>query len=499
MTTTPAGNEPHRLDGGPLAPTAPGTPPTTAITLTRTQKILIGIVAAGVLTIATLGFIGSYNAVTALATAKHFGSFAKAFPIAIDAGIIAFLSLDLLLTWLRMPYPMLRHGAWLLTAATIAFNAAAAWPDKLGVSMHAVIPVLFVIAVEAARHAVGRIADITADKHIESPPVSRWLLNPAGTFVLWRRQRMWGIRKWDTVVSLEQERRIYRAQLRNEHGRGWRRKATAAQRLVLELSADGMSIQEAIDRPHREAQQQAEAEAKRQAELRAKAEAEAEAKHEAELRQAEVEAKRRAEVAEAEAAEARARAEAEAAAEVARLEVEAKRRSEAEAGRVLVAETEAKLAEIARAQQQAEAEAELNRQRQAAEAALLRQQEAQTARQAAETAARLQREDKARERARAITSEAASTSGSGTTRSASPTTSGTASTSASGPRAIGPQRGKRQSEVEAVLARLVEANDPKSVSLAEVMDDFGLSQTTAYDRLKTAQELYAKAQESKSA
>lgn len=254
MTPAP-GNELRPADGT-LAPTAPGTPPTTAITLTRTQKILIGIVTAGVLTIATLGFIGSYNAVTALATAKHFGAFAKAFPVAIDAGIIAFLALDLLLTWLRMPYPMLRHGAWLLTAATIVFNAAAAWPDKLGVGMHAVIPVLFVIAVEAARHAVGRIADITADKHIESPPVSRWLLNPAGTFLLWRRTRLWDIRKWSVALSLEQERRIYRAKLRKTYGRGWRRKATAEQLLVLKLTRDGMSVTEALALPAKEAEKE---------------------------------------------------------------------------------------------------------------------------------------------------------------------------------------------------------------------------------------------------
>ncbi|CAM5688281.1 hypothetical protein SANTM175S_04264 [Streptomyces antimycoticus] len=67
--------------------------------------------------------------------------------------------------------------------------------------MHGVIPVLFVIAVEAARHAIGRIADITADKHIEGPNASRWLLNPAGTFVLWRRQRLWQIRTWEEFSS----------------------------------------------------------------------------------------------------------------------------------------------------------------------------------------------------------------------------------------------------------------------------------------------------------
>jgi hypothetical protein len=82
--------------------------------------------------------------------------------------------------------------------------------------MHGTIPVLFVIAVEAARHAIGRIADITADKHMEGPNASRWLLNPVGTFILWRRQRLWAIRQWDTVLELERERRIYIGQLRKD-------------------------------------------------------------------------------------------------------------------------------------------------------------------------------------------------------------------------------------------------------------------------------------------
>ncbi|NED05728.1 DUF2637 domain-containing protein, partial [Streptomyces sp. SID6648] len=132
--------------------------------LTRVHFWLIGLVTFGAVVIAGIGFAGSYNAVRKLAVTKGFGTFAYWFPIGIDAGIVVLLGLDLLLTWLRIPFPLLRQAAWLLTAATIAFNAAAAWPDPLGVGMHAVIPVLFVVAVEAARHAVGRIADITADK-----------------------------------------------------------------------------------------------------------------------------------------------------------------------------------------------------------------------------------------------------------------------------------------------------------------------------------------------
>lgn len=465
---------------------APGNTPQP---LTRTQKLLTGIVVGAVLTIATLGFIGSYAAVTDLAAAKGFGRFAHAFPIAVDAGIIAFLALDLLLTWRRIAFPLLRYTAWGLTAATIAFNAATAWPDALGVGMHSTIPILFVIAVEAARHAIGRIADITADKHLEGPNASRWILNPVGTFILWRRQRLWEIRKWDTVLHLERERRIYQAQLRHEHGRRWRRKATAAQRLVLELSADGMSVQEAIDRPHIEAAKQAEAEAKREAEARAKAEAEAEAEHETALRQAEAEAKRRAEVAEAEAAEARVRAETEAAAHTLRLEVESKQRSEAEAARILAAETEAKLAQIARARREAEAEAELNRQRRAAEQQRLQAEAARQAREQAASEAQARREREARERAQQIAAAASATP------AKTAGTSGSGSTPVS---AITGPRAKKQAEVEAVLARMVEAGDPEAVSLKWIQEHFDLKQTTAYDRLVTAQTLFAEAQNPKS-
>lgn len=253
MNTTPAGNEPNR-PGGPLAPTAPGKP---TIKLTTPQKWLVALALLGGIAIAGIGFVGSYTAVTALARSKGFGSFSRVFTLGIDIGIGVFLAIDLLLTWLRMPYPVLRYGAWLLTAATIVFNASVLWPDPLGAAMHGVIPLLFIVAVEAARHAVGRIAQIVADKHLEGPPASRWFLNPISTFTLWRRQRLWAIRKWDTVLTLERERRVYIGQLRGEYGRAWRRKATADKLLILRLATkDGLSITEALELPEKEAEKQ---------------------------------------------------------------------------------------------------------------------------------------------------------------------------------------------------------------------------------------------------
>jgi hypothetical protein len=391
VNPTPAGHEPNRPPtDGTLAPTAPGAPYTKQAPLTKTQKTLTAVVVGAVLVIATLGFIGSYTAVTHLAQAKHFGKFSHAFPIAVDAGIIAFLALDLLLTWRRIAFPLLRYTAWGLTAATIAFNAATAWPDWLGVSMHGTIPVLFVIAVEAARHAIGRIADITADKHLEGPNASRWLLNPAGTFILWRRQRLWAIRQWDTVLDLERERRIYIGQLRGTHGRAWRRKATAEQLLILRLATkNGMSITEAVELPAREAE-------KRRAEAD---------RITREQQQAEDERRRAAEAYEREqqrlADEAARRAEDE------RLEAERKAlalaEEKAEAARrqqIADAETAARLAEIARREQAAAAQADAQRRAgelEHARALAAEQQKAAaaaTARKDAEEAARVEAERK---------------------------------------------------------------------------------------------------------
>lgn len=210
--------------------------------LTTLQRRLIIAVAAGAAAIAAIGFVGSYAAVAKLAEAKQFGAFAVIFPIGIDAGILVLLALDLLLTWLRMQLAMLRHTAWLLTAATIAFNAAAAWPDPIGTGMHAVIPILFVVVVEAARHAIGRTADITAGRHMESVRLVRWLLDPISTFRLWRRMKLWELRSYDAVIALERSRLVERARLRARYGRRWRSKAPVSAVMALRLTRYGRAL-----------------------------------------------------------------------------------------------------------------------------------------------------------------------------------------------------------------------------------------------------------------
>ncbi|MFD4525512.1 DUF2637 domain-containing protein [Streptomyces sp. NPDC058470] len=210
--------------------------------MNKAQRVIVGVVVGGAVVIAGIGFAGSYAAVRDLAIRKGFGTFAHVFPLGVDAGILVLLALDLLLTWLRMPFPMLRQTAWLLTSATIAFNGAAAWPDPLGVGMHAVIPILFVVTVEAARHAIGQLANITVGRHMEPVRLIRWLLSPLPTFKLWRRMKLWELRSYERVLELEQERLVYQARLRTRFGRAWRRKAPVEALLPLKLTRYGVPL-----------------------------------------------------------------------------------------------------------------------------------------------------------------------------------------------------------------------------------------------------------------
>ena len=51
----------------------------------------------------------------------------------------------------------------------------------------------------------------------------------------------------------------------------------------------------------------------------------------------------------------------------------------------------------------------------------------------------------------------------------------------------------RQGQINAVLSWITEAGDPNAVSLEQVQKRLDLKQTTAYDRLATAQQLFADA------
>ncbi|MEV7935274.1 DUF2637 domain-containing protein [Kitasatospora sp. NPDC088264] len=232
----------------------------------------------GGMVLAGIGFTGSYSALVKLGFRHGFGDFSHVYPIGLDAGIVVLLALDLYLIRQRTPWPLLRLLAHGFTSATIYFNAASNGPitaDPTGSALHAVIPVMFVAAVEAGRRLVIRITRTEAGHQRDGVPVHRWLLAPWPSFLMYRRMRLNGIASYDRAVELERERLMYRVMLERQHG-GDALKAPADQRLPLTMERFGLSVDEALALP-----MEAEEKARRRAERMASFEAEASARAEA--------------------------------------------------------------------------------------------------------------------------------------------------------------------------------------------------------------------------
>ncbi|MGX1226878.1 DUF2637 domain-containing protein [Streptomyces ambofaciens] len=354
-------------------------------------RLLAGVIALGMLVVAGVGFASSYDTLRVAAEAKGF-SHALSYwvPIGIDGAILAFLALDLYLTHRGIPKPLLRFAAHAMTLATVVLNATSG--GKGGVSLaddpvralwHGLMPILFVVGVEALRHLVLHAAQIEDGTATERIPLHRWLLAPAPTARLYRRMRLANVRSYDEMIQREQALDGYRVWLKQELG-GDLSKASDVQRLPMTMAPRGFTVDEALALPAKwkaEADERAVAEAER-ASL---AEAEA-AEREADLKIKKLEAAGRVEAAQhrlaaetgtaaadAEASTAQARARAESAktrAELTRVqaeravtaELQALESEEAAAARRREAEHKKKTAE-------AEAEAEAERRRAQAERA----------------------------------------------------------------------------------------------------------------------------------
>ncbi|MFZ3475778.1 DUF2637 domain-containing protein [Streptomyces sp. 2.9] len=228
------------------------------------RALVVAAVACGVV-IAGIGFVGSYDALRGLAERRGFGVFSYVFPIGIDAGIVAMYAIDLIMVSRRMPKPMLRWIAHVLTVATIVFNANAGQKtpaeDPLGAAMHGVLPVLFVAVVEAARHLIIKTNRLNMEAESDRVPLHRWLLAPWPTWSLYRRMKLWDIPSYAQMVILERDRTVYKAWLHHQHGRGWKKKAGAEALLPFTMASYGLSVEASLALP----QEQKEAEAGRKA------------------------------------------------------------------------------------------------------------------------------------------------------------------------------------------------------------------------------------------
>ncbi|MFJ3658304.1 DUF2637 domain-containing protein [Streptomyces nigra] len=354
--------------------------------------------------VGVIGFAMSYSTLAKVALSWGFSAeLAPWFPVGVDASIIAFLALDLYLIRKDTPWPLLRVAAHGMTAATIWFNASsqgAIGEDPVKAASHGVMPVLFVIGVEAARRLFIKKAKLEAGTHTDRIPIHRWILAPVATPRFYRRMRLNGITSYPEMVKRQKELDAYQQWLKRKYN-GDLDKATEDERLPMKMAAYGYTVAQALAMPEeqeREAELRAEEAERRRLEAatrrqlaQKRAEAEQleadgdleETRARVEGRTAQARAHARAQVSAAERAaeleeqaletavlaEARARTaeakrkeaeevQAQAAAEVRAAELEAeaaqKRREAAEADRIATAEAEAvQTAEIAEARRRA--------------------------------------------------------------------------------------------------------------------------------------------------
>ncbi|TDD36831.1 DUF2637 domain-containing protein [Actinomadura sp. KC06] len=143
-------------------------------------------------------------------------------------------ALDIVLARLDMRIRWLRFIPWALTGATVYLNVAGEH-GVFGMVAHAVLPALWVVAVEIAAHVIRIRAGIAAGTRMESIRTSRWFLAPWPTVKLWRRMVLWEIRPYPDALARERARVLALTDLQDTYDRKWRKKAPARVRALYRL------------------------------------------------------------------------------------------------------------------------------------------------------------------------------------------------------------------------------------------------------------------------
>ncbi|WP_051467292.1 DUF2637 domain-containing protein [Actinomadura oligospora] len=184
--------------------------------LTQNEFTAVATVAALVTVLGLLGFVNSFAAV-AEAARPSFGRLSWSVPLGIDLGIAIFAALDIVLARLDMRVRWLRFIPWTLTAATVYLNVAEQG-TPFGKVAHAVLPCLWVLAVEIGAHVVRVRAGVENGTRMDSIRPSRWLLSPLRTAALWRRMVLWEIRSYRDALARERARLLALTELQDSYG-----------------------------------------------------------------------------------------------------------------------------------------------------------------------------------------------------------------------------------------------------------------------------------------
>ncbi|MFF3432494.1 DUF2637 domain-containing protein [Streptomyces sp. NPDC002602] len=237
--------------------------PTGTPDVSRKVKIALGI--AAVVGGCVMGAIGFYLSFGNLSKAGHtvFGfsvDDGKFFAIGVDVAIVTCLILDLFMATIRTSWPLLRFLAHVMTVASVYFNAAAfgAIKDHIDKALsHGLMPVLFVIGVEAGRRILVHQAALPADH--DTIPGHRWVLAGRTTWSIFKVMKIWDL-PYSEVVTRQRERAIFDAwtEYKAEIAKAGLEEGSeeALARLPKKLAPYGLTVDEALALPDRMAREE---------------------------------------------------------------------------------------------------------------------------------------------------------------------------------------------------------------------------------------------------
>lgn len=190
--------------------------------------VLIATSALALITVAfTMSYAALYESATWLAhtqlTAINGGDLRFLFPLGIDAVIVYFLAMDLVMEWQGRRHPLNRWSAYGLSAITIVLNVSQGEGTTSSYLGHAGPPVVIILIAEGVAAWVRHLAGLAHGKAADRIPAGRWIAHPVSTLKVARLMLGSGITSYPDALEREQQRQLAYAMLREQHARRWRR------------------------------------------------------------------------------------------------------------------------------------------------------------------------------------------------------------------------------------------------------------------------------------
>ncbi|MDT0301913.1 DUF2637 domain-containing protein [Streptomonospora wellingtoniae] len=193
--------------------------------------VATALIATAALLLITVAFTMSYAALYESATwledtqltAINGGDLRFLFPLGIDAVIVYFLAMDLVMEWQGRRHPLNRWSAYGLSAITIVLNVSQGEGTTSSYLGHAGPPVVIILIAEGVAAWVRHLAGLAHGKAADRIPAGRWIAHPLSTLKVARLMLGSGITSYPDALEREQQRQLAYAMLREQYARRWRR------------------------------------------------------------------------------------------------------------------------------------------------------------------------------------------------------------------------------------------------------------------------------------